>query len=86
MKRFFSRRGKSTYLYTDNAKNFAGSNNELKRLFNLVKHRDEALSGYMSQGKVECKFVPPGAPNFGDLWETGVNVSSSDKTSSEKNN
>lgn len=72
LKRFFSRRGKSAYLYTDNAKNFVGSKNELKKLFNLVNHPDEALTGYMSREKVEWKFVPPRAPNFGGLWGAGV--------------
>ena len=72
LKKFFSQRGKSTYLCTDNAKNFVVSNYELKRLFNLVKHPDEALCSYISQQKVQWKFVLPRASNFGGLWETGI--------------
>ncbi|XP_055944621.1 uncharacterized protein LOC129975584 [Argiope bruennichi] len=72
LKRFFSRRGKCSILYSDNGTNFIGSNTELQRLFKMVNNPDESLSGYMSNENVKWKFLPPRAPNFGGLWEAGV--------------
>ncbi|XP_042912542.1 uncharacterized protein [Parasteatoda tepidariorum] len=72
LKRFFSRRGKSSILYSDNATNFVGSNNELQRLFSLVKNPNKSLCNYMSHENIKWKFLPPRSPNFGGLWEAGV--------------
>ena len=36
LKRLFSRRGKSSSIYTDNGKNFVGANHELKELYELL--------------------------------------------------
>jgi hypothetical protein len=72
LKRFFSRRGKSSCLFSDNATNFIGANQELKKLASLVTFRDEFLSRYLSSENISWKFLPPRAPNFGGLWESGV--------------
>ncbi|GFY03808.1 integrase catalytic domain-containing protein [Trichonephila clavipes] len=72
LKRFIFRRGKCAKLYSDNATNFVGANIELKKMFNLVCKPDEALASYMASEGIDWKFLPPRAPNFGDLWEAGV--------------
>ncbi|GFW63988.1 integrase catalytic domain-containing protein [Trichonephila clavipes] len=72
LKRFTFRRGKCAKLYSDNATNFVGTNIELKKMFNLVCKPDEALASYMAYEGIDWKFLPPRAPNFGDLWEAGV--------------
>ncbi|XP_071033034.1 uncharacterized protein, partial [Parasteatoda tepidariorum] len=72
LKRFFSRRGKSSTLYSDNATNFVGSNNELQQLLSLVKNPDKSLCNYMSHENIKWKFLPPRSPNFGGLWEAAV--------------
>ncbi|GFX25922.1 integrase catalytic domain-containing protein [Trichonephila clavipes] len=68
LKRFVARRGKCATISSDNAKNFVGANRELKRLHNLLKFPEEKLS---SEG-ISWDFMPPRAPNFGVLWEAGI--------------
>ncbi|GFY22187.1 integrase catalytic domain-containing protein [Trichonephila clavipes] len=72
LKRFIFRRDKCAKLYSDNATNFVGANIELKKMFNLVCKPDEALASYMASEGIYWKFLPPRAPNFGGLWESGV--------------
>ncbi len=72
LKRFISRRGRCSKLYSDNAKNFVGANVELKKLHKLVSQPDERAANFMSSEGIEWKFLPPRAPNFGGLWEAGV--------------
>lgn len=40
LRRFFARRGISLNLYSDNATNFVGANNELKRVIQLLKSQE----------------------------------------------
>ncbi|XP_067119162.1 uncharacterized protein [Centruroides vittatus] len=72
LKRFFSRRGKSAKLFTDNARTFIGAQAELKHLYNMVNKPDEKLATYLSSENIQWNFNPPRAPNFGGLWEAGV--------------
>ena len=72
LKRFFSRRGKSSSITTDNATNFKGAKSELKKLHDLAKKPDENLANYLASESVEWKFIPPRSPNFGGLWESRV--------------
>ncbi|XP_067124826.1 uncharacterized protein [Centruroides vittatus] len=72
LKRFFSRRGKSAKLFTDNARTFIGAQAELKHLYNMVNKPDEKLANYLSSENIQWNFNPPRAPNFGGLWEAGV--------------
>lgn len=72
LKRFFSRRGKSSKIFSDNAKNFVGASVELKKLQKLVSHPEETLANFLSSENINWKFIPPKSPNFGGLWEAGV--------------
>ncbi|GBN24424.1 hypothetical protein AVEN_39034-1 [Araneus ventricosus] len=72
LKRFFSRRGKSSKIFSDNAKNFVGASTELKKLYKMVSHPNETLANFLLSENIEWKFIPPRSPNFGGLWETGV--------------
>ncbi|GFX28646.1 integrase catalytic domain-containing protein [Trichonephila clavipes] len=71
LKRFVARRGKCATI-SDNTKNFVGANRELKRLHNLLKFPEEKLSSYLSSEGISWNFMPPRAPNFGGLWEAGI--------------
>lgn len=53
-------------------KNFVGANNELKRLHNLVKYPDAFLANYLNSELISWKFIPPRAPHFSGLWESGI--------------
>ncbi|XP_055941832.1 uncharacterized protein LOC129971878 [Argiope bruennichi] len=72
LKRFFSRRGKCSTLFSDKSKSFIGANKELKKLASLVNFPDEILSRFLAMENISWKFLPPRAPNFGGLWESGV--------------
>ncbi|XP_055941831.1 uncharacterized protein LOC129971877 [Argiope bruennichi] len=72
LKRFFSRRGVSSSICSDNATNFKGANSDLKRLQNMIGRPPEPLANYLTTEQVTWKFIPPRSPNFGGLWEAGV--------------
>ncbi|GFT28174.1 integrase catalytic domain-containing protein [Trichonephila clavipes] len=38
----------------------------------LVINPDPELSGFLENENINCKFLPPRAPNFDGLWEAGV--------------
>ncbi|XP_071044160.1 uncharacterized protein [Parasteatoda tepidariorum] len=72
LKRFFARRGKSTKIYSDNARNFVGADTEIKRIMNVVLRQDTQFSGYLSSEGIEWKFIPPRVQSFGGLREAAV--------------
>jgi len=63
--RFLSRRGCPNHVYSDYGTNFIGAVRVLRQLIN-----DQANQRYSIPGV--WNFNPPGAPNFGELWETAV--------------
>ena len=73
-KRFFSRRGKSKTIYSDNGTNFVGTFNELTKLQNLIQSTqyDSAVQEFLAKEKIDWRFSPPRSPHFGDLWEAAV--------------
>ncbi|UYV63695.1 hypothetical protein LAZ67_2005337 [Cordylochernes scorpioides] len=70
LKRFISRRGRPTDIYSDNATNFKGASNILKerwKLFNAANIQD-----FSAIESINWHFIPPSTPNFGGLWEAGI--------------
>ncbi|GFW42237.1 integrase catalytic domain-containing protein [Trichonephila clavipes] len=72
LKRFTSRQGKCSKIYTDNATNFVGANSILKKFHNLINFPDENLAKYFVSENIDWKFIPPKSPHFGGLWEAAV--------------
>lgn len=74
LKRFVSRRGLCSKIYSDNGTNFVGANNELKNLYEtLVKfERDEKVIDYCAQQGIDWQYIPPRSPHQGGLWESAV--------------
>lgn len=74
LKRLFSRRGKSTDIFSDNATNFVGANRELEEVYNLVQSTEHknSIQKYAEKEKIKWHFIPPRAPHFGGLWEAAV--------------
>lgn len=68
--RFAARRGLPNHMYSDNGSNFEGADNQLQRLFLLQQNQN--VSKVLVNNSVEWHFIPPGAPNFGGLWERAV--------------
>lgn len=68
--RFVSRRGHCRELWSDNGTTFVGTNKELQRVLADWDHKlpVEELSNFGTT----WKFITPGAPHQGGMWEAGV--------------
>ncbi|XP_075150748.1 uncharacterized protein LOC142224856 [Haematobia irritans] len=72
-KRFISRRGTCTDIYSDCGTNFVGASKQLRILHNKnSKSLPEELRHYLSLTNTTWHFIPPAFPHFGSLWEAGV--------------
>ncbi|GBM78039.1 hypothetical protein AVEN_34883-1 [Araneus ventricosus] len=67
-----SRRGKSSKIFRNNAKNFVGASTEWKKFNKMVSHPNETLANFLLCENIEWKFIAPKSPNFGGLWEAGI--------------
>lgn len=74
LKRFMARRGKVSNMYSDNATNFVGANNELKELRDLFlsEQHQHQVQNTLATDNIMWNFIPPRSPHFGGLWEAGV--------------
>ncbi|XP_058446196.1 uncharacterized protein LOC131427221 [Malaya genurostris] len=74
LQRFVSRRGLPRKVFSDNATNFVGANNELAKLADLFESEmhKKKLNGFCAKRNIEWSFIPPRSPHFGGLWEAGV--------------
>lgn len=75
LKRFMSRRGKVSHIYSDNATNFVGANrilhSEFQRLFKSESFKSKVIEA-LTLDNVTWHFIPPRSPHFGGLWEAGI--------------
>jgi len=65
LRRFMSRRGRCSKMYSDNGTNFVGAQEELNAV--VTKSIPE-----LARDGMEWHFNPPSAPHFGGLWESAV--------------
>ena len=74
LRRFISRRGHPTLIWSDNGTNFVGADNQLKDLFHFMKTRTtvETIAEFCASRNVEWRFIPERSPHFGGLWEAAV--------------
>lgn len=72
-KRFVSRRGYCTEIWSDNGTNFTGAANELKKLFKNEKgSMIQEISETLASNGCSWNFIPARSPHFGGLWEAGI--------------
>lgn len=73
-KRFLSRRGPVSCMYSDNATNFIGAKNCLDDLYKFLEANstNEVLRNEFNIRRIEWKTIPPRAPHFGGLWESNI--------------
>ncbi|XP_015431641.1 PREDICTED: uncharacterized protein LOC107187946 [Dufourea novaeangliae] len=73
-RRFIARRGKCQRIFSDNATNFVGANRQLKELKSFITGStyNSEVNSFLNKEQIDCKFIPPQAPNFGGLWESAV--------------
>jgi hypothetical protein len=67
IRRFISRRGSPTVIYSDNGTNLRKANKELKEALKDFDH-SEIASKLASDG-IEWHFIPPATPHMGGSWE-----------------
>ncbi|XP_035211389.1 uncharacterized protein LOC118185612 [Stegodyphus dumicola] len=70
LRRFISRRGRPVNLYSDNATNFRGAATHIK--YQSVLLNSAKIQNFEAQESIVWHFIPPSAPHFGGLWETGI--------------
>ena len=71
LRRFVSRRGKPAVIQSDNGTNFVGADKELRTLLAQENSQTQLVEAMATQG-ITWKFIPPGSPHFGGLWEAAV--------------
>ncbi|XP_011171251.2 uncharacterized protein LOC105203984 [Solenopsis invicta] len=73
-KRFMSRRGRPSCMYSDNGTTFVGARKQIKELYNCINDHDTrlAMQRFMRDNEIEWRFIPPHAPHVGGLWEAAV--------------
>ncbi|UYV82947.1 hypothetical protein LAZ67_22001474 [Cordylochernes scorpioides] len=67
LRRFTSRRGLPSDIFSDNASNFKLANRVL-----LDFYRELDIQNFCAQRGIRWHFIPPSAPHFGGLWEAGI--------------
>lgn len=71
--RFIGRRGCPACIYSDNGTNFVGASESLKKdKAEFMKNLKTQIINQNAHQHLEWKFIPPGAPYMGGLWEAGV--------------
>lgn len=73
-RRFVSRRGIPSRMYSDNATNFAGSKNQLADLkkFFVNEATQRTLQHWSVENHIDWKTIPARSPHFGGIWESVV--------------
>jgi Pao retrotransposon peptidase/Protein of unknown function (DUF1759)/Family of unknown function (DUF5641)/Putative peptidase (DUF1758)/Integrase zinc binding domain len=73
LRRFISRRGACSDIYSDNGTNFRGAANQLdKDLQEAIKKSTQHAAEKLANDKIKWHFIPPATPHFGGLWEAAV--------------
>lgn len=73
-KRFISRRGKPSCMYSDNGTTFVGAYRHIREFIEFMN--SDATKGEIEQSlrdnEIHWRFIPSHAPHFGGLWESAV--------------
>lgn len=73
-RRFTSRRGFPSKIYSDNATTFVAASkcisNSFKTFLTVFSHK--SFQDYLIQNNISWIFIPPYSPNFGGIWEAAV--------------
>lgn len=74
LKRFISRRGNPSIIFSDNASNFLGARNQLREVYKFfkLKHNFDIVQEFLSTKQIEWKFIPPRSPHWGGIWEAAI--------------
>lgn len=73
-KRFISRRGRPTDMYSDNGSNFVGAKREIDELYELFNNDivKQKFTNFMTLEGIRWHFIPPRSPHMGGIWEAAI--------------
>ena len=72
LRRFISRRGTPTEMWSDNATTFRGADIELRSMLRATEVQWNVVTDTLANDGINWRFIPPSAPHFGGLWEAAV--------------
>ncbi|XP_036150809.1 uncharacterized protein LOC118648578 [Monomorium pharaonis] len=74
LRRFVSRRGKPSSIFSDNGTTFVGASRQLSEIYEFLRKQEvkDSIHNYAQDSKISWTFIPPNAPHFGGIWEAGV--------------
>ena len=74
LRRFVSRRGKPSTMWSDHGTNFVGANRQLKDLYSFLRKREteDSITLFCGAEGIDWSYIPEKAPHFGGLWEAAV--------------
>lgn len=72
LKRFTSRRGVPTDIFSDNGTTFVGAKNEMNDFGLFLTNNNHSVNNFAITHNIQWHFIPPYSPNFGGLWEAAV--------------
>lgn len=72
LRRFASRRGMSSKIYSDNGTNFVGVHSELRELGKFLLDNHNELQTHFTKEHCDWNFIPAYTPHFGGIWEAGI--------------
>lgn len=71
LKRFISRRGLCTEIWSDNGTNFVGAEREIRRYLQSPEFNG-SVGRFLGDLKIKWTFITPSAPHMGGIWEAAV--------------
>ncbi|XP_018396272.1 PREDICTED: uncharacterized protein LOC108774619 [Cyphomyrmex costatus] len=73
-KRFISRRGKPSHMWSDNGTTFVGSHHRLREFSNFLEKEciQNEIQLFLREQRITWNFIPPNAPHCGGLWEAAI--------------
>ncbi|XP_036150741.1 uncharacterized protein LOC118648525 [Monomorium pharaonis] len=73
-KRFISRRGRPSHVWSDNGTSFVGAKNQLKDFYGLLNDDtvQDKVKTFSRDQQISWSFIPPSSPHHGGLWEAAV--------------
>lgn len=73
-RRFISRRGCPSLMWSDHGSNFVGAKGDLKEMYQFLSDQitQGTISNFCASNKIEWRFIPEKSPHFGGIWESNV--------------
>lgn len=72
LKRFISRRGSPSVMFSDNGTNFIGACKQLRQFYKSLKEDEQHIIDYLAPKQISWQFIPARSPHWGGLWEAAV--------------